>query len=142
MKKIIVPSEKKELNNVLNFINENLDSINPSFKFRMQLELSIEEIFMNIIDYAYSKSDDKNIIAIRYDIEYDIGKNPSKVIIEISDWGIPFNPLENEEPDLTLSSDEREIGGLGIFLLKKNVDYVDYEYKNRKNILTIKKNIL
>lgn len=161
MKKIIVSSNKKELTNILNFINKGLNSFDPSPKFCMQLELSIEEIFINIVDYAFLNNSNKNKITIEYNIEKDINfknnidsennsnseknlnhkKNPSKVVVKFVDGGIPYNPLKNENPNISLSSDERDIGGLGILLVKKNVDNIDYKYKNKKNILTIKKMI-
>lgn len=142
MKEIIVPSEKKQLANVLDFINKNLDSLNPSSKFRMQLELSIEETFVNIINYTY-KTNSESKITIKYNIEYDESdtKKPLKVVVEISDTGSPFNPLKNKDPDITLSSYERKIGGLGILLLKKNVDNIDYKYENKRNVLTIEKEV-
>lgn len=140
MKEIVVSNNNEELSLVLDFINKNLDLINPSPKFRAELELSIEEIFVNIVNYAYKTTNTKNKINIQYRMDSNI-ENPSKVIIEVSDSGTPFNPLKIESPDITLSSKERSIGGLGIFLLKKNVDNINYKYENKRNILTIEKNL-
>jgi len=135
METITVSSEKTQLDTVLNFIEENLNHYTPSPKFIMQLELSIEEIFINIIEYAY-----KNDSSQKITISYSSGKEPLRAIVTFLDEGPPYNPLKNQDPDTKLSLEERNIGGLGLFLVKKNVDYIDYEYENEKNILTIEKN--
>ena len=147
MENITISADKKELNTVLDFINKNLDSLNPSPKFRMQLELSVEETFSNIVNYAYNlkntnntgnnEDNNKEIIIINYHVK----KNPLKVVVEFLDYGIPYNPLKNEDPNTSLSSNDRKIGGLGIFLIKKNVDNIEYRYENNKNILKLEKNI-
>jgi len=135
METITVSSEKTQLATVLNFIEENLNHYNPSPKFIMQLELSIEEIFINIIEYAYKNNSNQKIT-----ISYNSKENPLRAIVTFLDEGPPYNPLKNQDPDTSLSLEERDIGGLGLFLVKKNVDYIDYEYENEKNILTIEKN--
>jgi len=135
METITVSSEKTQLTTVLNFIEENLNHNNPSPKFIMQLELSIEEIFINIIEYAYKNNSNKKIT-----ISYNSKENPLRAIVTFLDEGPPYNPLKNQDPDTSLSLEERNIGGLGLFLVKKNVDYITYEYENEKNILTIEKN--
>ena len=135
METITVSSEKSQLDTVLNFIENNLNQYNLSPKFIMQLELSIEEIFINIIEYTYKNDSNQKIT-----ISYNNGDSPSRAIVTFLDEGPPYNPLKNQDPDTTLSLEERNIGGLGLFLVKKNVDYIDYEYENEKNILTIEKN--
>jgi len=147
MENITISADKKELNTVLDFINKNLDSLNPSPKFRMQLELSVEETFSNIVNYAYNlkntnntgnnEDNNKEIIIINYHVK----KNPLKVVVEFLDYGIPYNPLKNEDPNTSLSSNDRKIGGLGIFLIKKNVDHIEYRYEKNKNILKLEKNM-
>ena len=134
MEKITVNGEKKQLATVLNFIEKNLNQHSPSPKFIMQLELSIEEIFINIVEYAYKNDSNQKIT-----ISYNSKKDPQRVIISFLDEGTPYNPLSNPDPDITLPLKEREIGGLGLFLVKKNVDNINYEYKDKKNILTIEK---
>ena len=66
-------------------------------------------------------------------------EDPRRVYIRFEDEGIPYNPLTNQDPDITLSANERSIGGLGIYMVKKTMDSVKYKYENDKNILTIKK---
>ena len=132
MNQIIVRSDKKNLNIVLSKINEALEKHNPPMKSRLQLEMAIEELFVNICSYAYP---DEGDIVIQYCVE----DNSLKVIVNFIDNGIPFNPLEKEEPDLSLGVEEREIGGLGLTLVRKNVDSLDYKYENNYNILTLEK---
>jgi len=134
MNQIIVKSDKKNLNIVLSKINEALEKHNPPMKSRLQLEMAIEELFVNICSYAYP---DEGDIVIQYCVE----DNSLKVIVNFIDNDIPFNPLEKEEPDLSLGVEEREIGGLGLTLVRKNVDSLDYKYENNYNILTLEKNL-
>lgn len=101
---------------------------------QMQIKLALEEVVTNVILYAYP---DKKEQDIRIDIS---GENRILQFI-ITDSGIPFNPLEKEEPDLTLPPEERPIGGLGIFLVKQLMDEVNYSRSEGKNILTLIKDI-
>ena len=71
----------------------------------------------------------------------EVVENPLSVIITFIDNGIPYDPLKKEDPDITLSAEERDIGGLGIYMVKKTMDAVSYEYKDGCNILTIKKDL-
>ncbi len=74
-------------------------------------------------------------------LRVEVSENPASVAITFTDQGIPYNPLAKEDPDVALSADERQIGGLGIFMVKKSMDGMDYEYRDGKNILTIRKRI-
>jgi anti-sigma regulatory factor (Ser/Thr protein kinase) len=112
-----------------------LKDIGCSGKSQMQIDIAIDEIFSNISRYAYGEQG--GTITVRLDFEPDLHMFSMQFI----DEGIPFNPLETEEPDVSLSAEEREVGGLGIFLVKKTMNSVLYEYKNNTNILTIKKEI-
>lgn len=121
-----------ELNNVLKFIDDGIKDIKDS-KLLKKFNLVVEEIFVNIVSYAYSDNDTNNTVTI------SIKDNDDKTIITFIDNGKHFNPLIKDDPDLSLSVDERPIGGLGIYLVKKMMDNVEYEYKDNKNILTIEK---
>ena len=121
-----------ELNNVLKFIDDGIKDIKDS-KLLKKFNLVVEEIFVNIVSYAYPDSDTNNTVTI------SIKDNDDKTIITFIDSGKHFNPLIKDDPDLSLSVDERPIGGLGIYLVKKMMDNVEYEYKDNKNILTIEK---
>ena len=127
-------AKKDELSSVLSFIKEGLERYNLGFKMLSQFKLVSEEIFINIVNYAYSKSNGKCKIQIDY-------ADDSKVKIIFMDSGVPFNPLEKEEPDITLSAEDRDIGGLGIFITKQIMDKIEYKYEDGQNILTIIKNI-
>ena len=135
MKIITVPAEAAALEMVNTFIQEKLESINCPKRAKMQMMLAVEEIFVNISSYAYHPEVGQAEVGV------DIDGDPPTVTIRFLDQGRPFNPLEKPDADITLSAQEREIGGLGILLVKKIMDQVDYAYENGKNILIIKKEI-
>lgn len=121
-----------ELDNVLSFIDNEIKDIKDS-KLLTKFNLVVEEVFVNIVSYAYEDTDTNNTVTI------SINDNADKTIITFIDSGKHFNPLIKDDPDLSLDVDERPIGGLGIYLVKKMMDNVEYEYKDNKNILTIEK---
>ena len=135
MEIITVPAEAAALEMVNAFIQEKLESINCPKRAKMQMMLAVEEIFVNISSYAYHPE-----VGLA-EVGVDVNGDPSTVTIRFLDQGRPFNPLEKPDADITLSAQEREIGGLGILLVKKIMDQVDYAYENGKNILIIKKEI-
>ena len=99
----------------------------------MQIDVAIEEVFVNIVRYAYPEGEGEAAI------EVETTDSPRAVKITFEDEGVPFNPLEHEDPDIMLSADDRPAGGLGILMVKKSMDDVSYEYKDGKNRLTITK---
>lgn len=102
---------------------------------RFKLRLSIEETVENIVQYAYKDS-------IGWmEVETNLDDKALMLTVTLKDAGKPFNPLEMPDPDITLSVEEREIGGLGIYLCKQLMDEVTYRYEDGCNILTMKKNI-
>jgi anti-sigma regulatory factor (Ser/Thr protein kinase) len=133
MNKIVVPAKIENLQKVLNFVNQELESVEYDKTSLLQLELSIEEAYVNIANYAY-ESEDGDVL-----ISCSIDQNPTLVTIQFIDCGIPHNPLDNEDPDIFSKIEDKEIGGLGILLIKENVDFIGYEYQGGKNILTLKK---
>ncbi len=133
MEKITVDAVLENLQEVIDFATEKLEARECPMKASMQLELVIEEIFVNIASYAYHPE----IGAATFCMEFE--ENPAAVVITFIDGGKPYNPLEKKDPDTTLDIDERDVGGLGIFLVKKNVDEIFYEYADGKNILRMKK---
>ncbi|MBQ9673093.1 MAG: ATP-binding protein [Ruminococcus sp.] len=135
MKELTIEAAIENIERVTDFINLELEKLNCPFKAEMQIDVAIDELFGNIAQYAYSPETGKATVRI------EVEKNPLSVIITFIDKGKPFNPLETAEPDTTLSADERQEGGLGIFLVKKSMDMVSYEYRNYHNILIIKKNL-
>ena len=135
MKELTVDAAVENIEVVTDFVNEELEKPDCPVKARRQIDVAIDELFGNIARYAYSP--DVGKATVRFSVE----ENPLEVTITFIDNGIPFNPLEKSNPDTHLSAEERPIGGLGIFLVKKSMDLVEYEYKNGQNILKIKKNI-
>lgn len=135
MKELTVDAAVENIEVVTDFVNEELEKLDCPVKARRQIDVAIDELFGNIARYAYSP--DVGKATVRFSVEED----PLEVTITFIDNGIPFNPLEKSNPDTHLSAEERPIGGLGIFLVKKSMDMVEYEYKNGQNILKIKKNI-
>lgn len=134
MKTITVPALTEELDTVLQFVQNELDQMHCASKICNQIAIAVEEIFVNIAHYAYRP--DVGDATIRCQIST---AKPPKITIEFLDSGKPYDPLKNADPDTTLSADERDIGGLGIFMVKRLMDDVTYEYKHGKNILTIQK---
>ena len=104
-------------------------------KAQMQIDIAIDELFGNIANYAYNPEIGSATVRV------EVTEEPT-VIITFIDHGVPYNPLEKTDPDTSLSAEEREIGGLGIFMVKKSMDHISYEYKNGQNILRIKKNLV
>ena len=133
MEKITVEAVLDNLQTVVDFATEKLEARDCSMKAIMQTELVIEEIFVNIASYAYHPE----IGPATFCMEFE--ENPNAVLMTFIDGGKPYNPLEQKAPDTTLGIEERGIGGLGIFLVKKNVDELAYEYTDGKNILRMKK---
>ena len=134
MKQLTVNAQTSELSKVLAFADTILEETGCSAKVKMQIDIAIEEIFVNIARYAYPSGDGKAVIEIESD------KAEKSVRITFEDQGIPYDPLKNEDPDITLPAEERPIGGLGIFMVKNIMDEVSYENSDGKNRLTIKKN--
>ncbi len=104
-----------------------------SMRERLHIELVTEEIFVNIASYAYDAPG--GFVLIRR----SGGEGPEGLTLTFIDEGAPYDPLQRPDPDLTLSAEDRPIGGLGVFLVKKIVTEAHYEYKDGKNILTIRK---
>ena len=135
MKSIRVPAEVNQLAEINRFIGEELERYGCSAKAQMQVELAVEEIFVNIASYAYHPE------VGEAEIDVDAGGDPPTVTIRFLDHGVPFNPLERMDVDISKTAESRDIGGLGILLVKKNMDDVIYSYQDGKNILTICKKL-
>ena len=115
------------------FLHEHTDKFECPFGVMIQLEIAIEEIFTNISLYAYGDEPGTATVGI------ETTDDPPTVYITFTDSGVPYDPLKKDDPDITLGADERPIGGLGIFMVKETMDDMKYEYKDGKNILTLKK---
>lgn len=123
-----------KLENLAEFVEEvGAQAVDAGFSMAeaTRMELCVEEVVVNIINYAYPKNE--GLIRMR------CSKEPAEFVITIEDEGIPFNMLEKEDPDLDATADEREIGGLGVFLVKELMDEVIYNRDNGVNTLVLKK---
>lgn len=134
MEKMTIEATVENLAAVTEFITSSLEEKDCSIKTIMQMELVIEEIFVNVSSYAYRPN--VGPVTVCKDFE----DAPPAVKITFIDSGVEYNPLEHKDPDINAELEERDIGGLGIFLVKKNVDEIFYERKDGKNILTVRKN--
>ena len=121
---------------VTDFVDEVLGKMGCSVKIQMQIDIAVEELFVNIAHYAYKGKNGKAKLCIK------TIDDPSTISITFIDSGTPYNPLQKEDPDISLSADERKIGGLGIFMVKKSMNEMFYEYKNGQNQLTIVKRVV
>jgi anti-sigma regulatory factor (Ser/Thr protein kinase) len=130
-----IEARTDNLDEVLGFLEKHLERWGCPMKVQTKLNIAAEEIYVNIASYAYGAGEGKATIRFDYD------PAARRVILSFIDEGVPFNPLESDEPDVSLSAEERAIGGLGIFLVKKTMDSIKYRYENGQNILTIEKQI-
>ena len=120
---------------VTDFINTELEALECPMKAQMQIDIAVDELFGNIAQYAYDPLTGPATVRVEVD------DDPMAVIITFIDHGKPYDPLAGKEPDITLNAEDREVGGLGVFLVKKTMDEITYEYKNGQNILKIRKNM-
>ena len=135
MKEMTIPATVENIEKVTAFVDGQLEQIDCPPKAQMQIDIAIDELFGNIAQYAYNPETGPATVRV------EVTQSPTSVVITFIDHGIPYDPLKTAEPDITLSAEERAIGGLGIFMVKKTMDEITYEYKNGQNILRIRKDI-
>ena len=127
----VFKADVSELDNLFEYSSKLLKILEFSYKEITLINTALEEIFVNVAKYAY---DDAGFV------EVTLSNDKSSVKFVFRDSGKPFNPLDRQDPNITASSDEREIGGLGIYMVKQIMDSVAYEYINNQNVLTLVKN--
>ena len=135
MKELILAATVENIEVVTDFVNEQLEELDCPMKVQMQIDIAIDELFGNIAHYAYNPEVGSATVRV------EVTEDPLAVIITFIDKGVPYDPLAKADPDITLSAEERDIGGLGIYMVKKSMDDITYEYKDGQNILKIKKNL-
>ena len=135
MKELNIAATVENIETVTDFVNEQLEALDCPMKAQMQIDIAIDELFGNIAHYAYNP--DVGDATVRVEVIDD----PLSVVITFIDGGVPYDPLAATDPDTTLSAEERAIGGLGIFMVKKSMDEITYRYENGRNILSIRKNL-
>ncbi len=133
MKELRIEARVGNIDAVTDFVNEALEGMDCPVRARLQIDVAIDELFSNIANYAYPLGEGAAVVRV------EEGKESRAALITFMDWGTPFDPLSRPDPDTTLPAEEREIGGLGIFMVRKSMDDVQYEYKDRHNILTVRK---
>ena len=129
------PAKTEALPDILGFVEETLEGYGCPMKIQMAVCVAIEEVFVNVAHYAYGNGEGDMNLGIGFDEEN------RTITFRMTDKGVPFDPLQKPDPDITLSAEEREIGGLGIFIAKKTMDSLSYSYENGENILTMLKTI-
>ena len=135
MKELTIAATVENIETVTNFVNEQLEALDCPMKAQMQIDIAIDELFSNIAHYAYNPEIGQATVRV------EVVEDPLSVVITFIDNGVPYDPLAKADPDTTLSAEERDIGGLGIYMVKKSMDDIAYEYKDGHNILKIKKNL-
>ena len=130
---LVIAAEISHLSEVFGFVKDCLDRENCPRRVLLEILVAVEEIFVNIAHYAYNPKIGTAII--RCAVDHD----PDTAVITFLDEGFPYNPLSRDDPDVTLTAEKRKIGGLGIYMVKKTMDDVEYEYRDGRNILVLKK---
>jgi len=133
MKELIIEAKPENLDNVIDFVSAELESADCPIKTQTQITIAVEEVFINIASYAYAPETGGAVVRISV--------TEGEAIIEFEDSGRPYNPLEKDDPDITVAVEERQIGGLGVFMVKKIMDFVEYRFDSGKNVLVMKKRI-
>lgn len=135
MKEMTLPAVVENIAQVTDFVNAQIEEIGCPMKAQVQIDIAIDELFGNIAQYAYNPETGPATVRV------EVSDAPISVTITFMDHGVPYDPLQKEDPDITLSAEERGSGGLGIFMVKKTMDEITYEYKDGQNILRIRKDI-
>ena len=133
MNELTIDATVENIATVTEFVNAHLEAFGCPRKVQLQIDIAIDELFGNIAHYAYNP--DVGTATVRVEVAEDA------VVITFIDGGVPYDPIARTDPDTTLSAEERDIGGLGIYMVKKSMDDISYEYRNGQNILRIKKKI-
>lgn len=134
-KELTIAATVENIEAVTDFVNEQLEALDCPVKAQMQIDIAIDELFGNIAHYAYNPDVGEATVRV------EVMEEPLSVVITFIDQGVPFDPLDAQEPDTSLSAQERSIGGLGIYMVKKSMDEITYAYENGRNILSIRKEL-
>lgn len=135
MQDITLQASDDTLYTVLDAIEAHLCKNGCPDSLKTEVLISVEEIYVNIAHYAYGGKEGEATV------QMEVTQNPRICRVVFKDRGIPYNPLEKEDPDISLPEEEREIGGLGIFMVKQCMDKVEYRYEDGYNILVIEKRL-
>lgn len=133
MPELKISAKTENMERVMAFVDGQLEAHGCSAKAQTQLDIAVDELFANIARYAYGAETGEAVIGMEFPDGF--------AEITFRDWGTPYNPLARPDPDVTLSAEERPIGGLGVFMVKKSMDAVSYRYEDGQNILTIRRKL-
>ena len=133
MAELRIKAKVENLNDVMAFVDAELEKLDCPMRAQMQIDVAVEELFVNIAHYAYAPGEGDAQITVR--------AADGMVEIEFRDSGVPYDPLAKADPDVSLSAEERQIGGLGIFMVKKTMDDIVYHYMDGQNVLKIRKKL-
>ena len=136
MKNRVFPADMEYWEDVVGFLELCLEPVNVPEMFKDEVMMALEETFTNIASYAYEAETGNVEITCGMS-----GEDTDEFMISLKDWGTPYNPLKRPDPDFSIPFEEREIGGLGIYMVKKYMDRVEYRYEDDCNILTIGKKL-
>lgn len=135
VKELTLPATVENIETVTDFVTEYLGEVGCSMKVQMQIAVVIDEVFSNIAHYAYAPYVGDATVSVAVNRE-------TKVLrLSFADRGVAYNPLIKEDPDVSLSAEERQIGGMGIFMVKNLMDDITYEYVEGRNVLTMWKKL-
>ncbi len=135
VKELTLEAKVENITAVTAFIDEQLEAHDCAMKAQLQIDVAVDEIFGNSAHYAYAPGTGDSTVRFEFD------PDTRMACVCFIDGGVPYNPLEAEAPDTTLAAEDRAIGGLGIFLVRKTMDDVTYEWAEGKNILRLFKKI-
>ena len=135
MDELVIEATRENLPKVISFVNEHLEAADCNMRTQIQIDIVVEELFINIASYAYDPEIGTAVVQVT------VTDEPLSVEITFIDNGRQYDPLAKDDPDITLPINKRKKGGLGIFMVKKSMDDIHYEYADGKNILTIKKKL-
>lgn len=135
MKELTVDATIGSIPVITEFVDEQLEQFGCPMKAQAQIDIAIDELFSNIVHYAYHPGTGPATVRV------EVMEEPLSVVITFIDQGVPYDPLAKADPDVTLSAEARDIGGLGIYIVKKNMNEITYEYKDGRNILRIRKEL-
>lgn len=135
MPRITLPATLDQIERATDFLNGILERVGCPLRTQTQLDIALDELMSNVARYAYAPGNGEITISVR------VLNDPRRVVLTLTDGGVPYDPLQKADPDVTLGAEERQIGGLGIFIVKKTMDKMTYAYKNKKNIVKITKNL-
>ena len=135
MPKLTLPATLESIEIATDFLNGILENAGCSLRDQTKLDIALDELMSNVARYAYAPGTGDITLSA------EILEEPKRIVLTLTDSGVPYDPLKKDDPDVSLSADERGIGGLGIFIVKQSMDDMTYAYLDGQNVVTIIKNL-